>query len=387
LEGALPTIRIANFSLFDIHIYWIFGLIFAVYLVQYHQKFEYSTPLALLGGFVVYCLMTLLWTADFAQSVQSVFLMISAGTIIVAVPHLVKDKQEYHLLIYTFFSIIIVTIFIAFWEYWTGVHLPISRLSDTPGVRASAMTGVFINQNYLVFLLSIAVPLFIWKGLQASSVWVRLFILGILLSIFWIILYNGGRAGFIASLLGTGATLVFWYLKPFMRKIPFWPPLLTNLIALVVFLTLFLPKVMSNPFNKSSSFSIWSRWQLLDIAGNMIISKPHGYGFGAFPAVSAHSIIDTGRIIYPHSWVAQLAGEVGLFGLIIFVLAYGLLADRLFSAYLKGDNGYSLPLTISLLAFAVASLGTGNPLHSSRIFWTLYAIALGYFHVIARHPS
>jgi hypothetical protein len=213
---------------------------------------------------------------------------------------------------------------------------------------------------------------------------VRLATLGLLVTAFGLIVYNGGRSGLIGSSLAVCVTVAFWTLRDELRRwVSSWLPVFTTLIGLTAVLGLVLPKVASNPFDKVASFSLWSRWQLLDLAGTMLVENPLGHGIGAFASVASRSPIDTGRIIYPHSWIAQLAGEVGVVGLLLFVLAYGLLSDQLFRAYLAGDDGYALPLCVSLLSFVIASLGAGDPLHYSRIFWVVFGLGLAYVHLTA----
>ncbi|WP_049935578.1 O-antigen ligase family protein [Haloplanus natans] len=383
LNGAFPTVRIASFSFFQIHVFWIIGVCLVGYLLLIRKSVEVSVPLLFLALFAVYATMTISWTTSISDTVRAIFHIVSSATVIAAIIYTLRGKRDFSVLVYGFFAIVTITVLIAFWEYWTGNHLPVSRLTDPSRANTRGFSSVFINRNYFVFLLAVTAPILVWELLRRRSVAARFATLGLLITAFRLIVYNGGRSGLIAGSLGVGVTVVFWILRDNIRAwLSSWLPVFTALVGSTTVLGLVLPKIASNPFDKAASFGLWSRWQLLDLAGTMLVEKPLGHGIGAFTSVAARSSVDTGRIINPHSWIAQLAGEVGAVGLLLFVLAYGLLADQLFQTYLNGDDGYALPLCVSVLSFAIASLGTGDPLHSSRIFWVIYGLGLAYVHVV-----
>jgi hypothetical protein len=383
LNGAFPVIRIGPFSFFDIHVFLLIGVILAAYLLVQRRSIEVSLPLIFLTLFCLYAVMSLLWSAAPSASIRAGFQVFSSLIVVMGMTYVIRRDDEFPFLVAAFLLVVSVAILISFWEIWSGSHLPASRLGNPEFDNTQAVSSVYFNQNYFVFLLSTIVPLATWLLVARSSLHNRAVAVGLLSSSFGLILYNGGRAGFIASCLSSIAIIVLWYTRRHLRQIlPAWPPVLLICIGLGSTVILSLPQILTNPFSKSASFSIWSRWQLLEIAGDMLAQQPMGYGIGAFQTIAAQSPIDTGRIINPHSWLAQLAGEVGFFGLLLFVLAYGTLADQLFTSYIEGDDGYSLPLCIALLSFAVGSLGTGDPLHYSRIFWVLYGVGVSYLHIV-----
>ncbi|MFC7256708.1 O-antigen ligase family protein [Haloplanus litoreus] len=388
LNGAFPSVRIGPFSFFDIHVFWIAGLLLAVYLLVHRTSIALSTPFVFVCLFVLYAVTTLFWTVDLGVSVRAGFHVVSSLIVVMGLSSLLRREDEYPLLSASFLAIVSIALLISFWELWSGTHLPVSRLSAPPYADEVATSSVYLNRNYFVFLLSTAVPLATWSLLRNAPISGRLAATAVLAASLGMILYNRGRAGLLASSLSFVAVVVLWQFREKIRLlVPTWPPILTSSIGLVSAVTLLLPQVTSNPFSQSSSFSIWSRWQLLEIAGNTLLQQPLGYGIGTFQTAAAWSPVETGRIVSPHSWLAQLAGEVGVFGLCLFVLAYGTLVDQLFSLYLEGDDEYALPLCIALLSFGIGSIGVGDPLHSSRIFWVILGLGLSYLHVVGSNPE
>jgi hypothetical protein len=382
LEGAFPTIRIGPFSFFNIYVYLLAGVALAGYLLFCRTSVELSLPAVALILFVGYALTTILWAGDRPSAVRTAFQFASSLIVVLLLAYLIRRNDEYPTLGAAFLVVVAIAILISFWEVTTGSHLAVSRLSTPEFADATAASSVYHGRNYFVLLLSVTVPIWTWYIVKDSRGSVRVAAAGLVASSFWMILYNGGRAGFLASCLAVLAVVVLWYPRHRLRRrFDSWPSLLTVGIAGVCLTTLLLPQIIANPFSQTESFSIWSRWQLLKIAGNTLVEQPLGYGIGAFPSVAANSAVATGRILHPHSWVAQIAGELGVPGLLLFVLAYGTLADQLFNVFLRGDDGYALPLCLAVLVFAVGSLGTGYPLRYSRIFWVIFGLGLSYLHV------
>lgn len=174
------------------------------------------------------------------------------------------------------------------------------------------------------------------------------------------------RSAYLGIIVGTLAGVIAFVHNPKYRI-----PLLTILllgIGLAVTLVVSIPGLYEQIVIRQASST--GHYKEAINAFGLIIAHPLGYGIGnAGPAT--HLLSDSTSLGIPESWYLQTAIELGLIGLVLFVLILMLTLKNFYIAYKKIHDPIYASLAISLVAIGVSSLF----LHS----WEESAVALSFW--------
>lgn len=127
--------------------------------------------------------------------------------------------------------------------------------------------------------------------------------------------------------------------------------------------------VLPNIFTPQSS--LWTRWQLQRAAieqGGVL-----GNGFGSASVVLDHSTIIPPNKVDPHSLFGSIVAEVGLFGLMLFLIFYVFLLSELINFSINRDPVYIMCSAL-IISLPIATLGPGNSFYL-RHFWMFLGLA------------
>lgn len=223
----------------------------------------------------------------------------------------------------------------------SGLILSVSALSGYHGGRADAGGGMY-DPNDLAYVLVTVLPLAFGFSLSCRSPLQRWFFAGVALCLAIAALLTGSRGG----LLALAALLVLVVLSPvrapgkrsFGVRVPLRKRVVVILMGVAVSLVVWnhLPRPITERFATITSPETGYNWDPNDVVGRREIWKrgitalehdPIGYGLGAYPMVDLKF---GGRFMAPHNSFLEIAVELGILGLVLFVRMY-ILAWRLLS--------------------------------------------------------
>lgn len=384
----LPVVRVMGFSLLHIQSYLLVGAVVGYLLLAEIRWFldGIGTPHVLFGGFFLYAGATVLWSAYPSESFHWYWYFLTSGLIGTAAILACRTERGVRYLLYTVQFLAIGCLIIAAWEFLTGNHLPASRLTLPEHSHRSGATAVFYNRNNLSMFLTLTVPFFLGLLLTDRRTWLNVSVTGLVVSIAAFCYYNESRAAVLAIVLMVPAMVVFWMARSRIAEtVDRWHPIWTAAIGVLVLLVLMTVAVLPNPFSESGRFSLWVRWEMHATSVDMLLGRPQGYGLGTFSMVVEANGWEAGPISNPHSWIATLAGSLGVLGLVSFVAAYGLTVDGLFRAFVRSQSILPLTLFTSLGCFVLVGVNPSNALlMPQRSFWVIVAISLAYLSVRKR---
>lgn len=377
LSGLLPTFRILSFDVFRIYLYVFVGLALAGYIFSKNPRVPLLRPLILLLLLAALSVASVGWTIQFEGALVGVFTVLVETIFILSMLYLTTQKEQIEFLTGILLLIGWITMVIAFWEIITGHHLEASRLALPKRSDEFGATSVFFNRNDYGMFLSMLSPIPVYYVVCGSRPVTRLvgsLSVGSILIVLWL---NGSRAAMLGVGLGAIVILVGLGWRSFAPPVERIPRFGTIGYSVAALLSLGVPALFSNPFSASGQASLFLRYQLLELGRTAIIERPWGYGVDTFQEVAARSTIDTAGILAPHNWAIHLGVELGIPGLLLFILAIGLLTDRLFAHYLIEGESLALPLGASLMAFIPAGLGPSLAI-DLYVFWVMVALGLAY---------
>jgi O-antigen ligase len=155
-----------------------------------------------------------------------------------------------------------------------------------------------------------------------------------------------------------------------MSKVP-----LLSLIFLCSLFTLTFVLV-KNPFPQFSS--IWHRWQLHEASLRIVFqTNGLGAGIGGFPGYVKSLPMLPDHSMAPHGWFPAILGEFGLFGLSLFLAAYGFTLKKLLVKFTNEEDPISLTLFVSLCCFFISGVGPSTPL-VLETHWVVWGISIAH---------
>jgi teichuronic acid biosynthesis protein TuaE len=352
-----------------------------------------AVPAALLGTMLAWSLMSVAWAENISAAIRwTSFLTMMVG-LALAIPMCFTTRhrviQLFKVLGWTFAG---VTAF-SFVEIAAGVRLPTSRLAGQAGGSAFAATSVFGNQNNFATFLTLALPYLVALPLVFKER--RLRIIGLVgtLADLTALLLTGSKDNLLAAALVFLTLIFFLATDPKQRT-----RLLGAVVIVVVALAVIVPSVSGSgliPLPKRAvdkfSFTLLqkeiatgqgsggARASLLG-DGIDFIGQSGGVGVGAgnaetrvlelpvFPGVSNM-----------HNWWLEVAVDLGLIGLVLYLVYYVLLLVRQLRAARRAIDPLvqymCLSGTAAMVGFTVGSLGPSTMIAFSPM-WVMFGLSM-----------
>jgi teichuronic acid biosynthesis protein TuaE len=360
-----------------------------------------GVPASILGLLLAWALMSLAWAENISAAIRwTSFLAMMVG-VTVAIPICFTNRRRVIVLLkvlaWTFAG---VTAF-SFIEIATGIRLPTSRLAGGNGGDAFAATSVFGNQNNFATFLTLALPYFLVLPFIFRERKLRVIGLVGTLSALMALLLTGSKDNLIAAALVFLTILFFLATDPAQRAKLIGVVVVVAIALAVVVPTLSgsglvpLPKRAVDKFSfsllmqeiKTGQGSGAARKNLLN-DGIHFVGESGGIGVGAgnaethvlelpvFPGVSNL-----------HDWWLEVAVDLGLVGLALYVAFYLTLLIR----QLRGARRSADPLvrylclsgTAAMVGFVIGSLGPSTMISFSPM-WVMFGVSLTAIAVAER---
>lgn len=236
-------------------------------------------------------------------------------------------------------------------------ELRVHKLIRTKNPEAVAM---FSNMHYLALYAVTTLPVLAYLTLDRRGVW-RWLVLVLLAGDFWLLLVSRSRPGYLALIAAAIVTLPF--LSGRLR-----PWVLAAVTGIPVLLYLFDVSGFANRVDdfwlnlaREERAAVWREtWQLQ--RGSSVSQWLFGHGLGQFfwDYQTVSSFHDSHRDhSSPHNYLTEVLYSHGVFGLLIFVAAYGELFRRLALATRRSQSDATRRVGIVLLSVTTAELAMG----------------------------
>ncbi len=265
------------------------------------------------------------------------------------------------------------------------VLAPSIGLDHSPG-HASDWQGVFTQKNACgrIMVLATAVILF---G-ESHALTRPTYLLSLALFLF-VLVMSGSRGAWLIE----AALLFLWLLLSVARRagtrvrfmVAIAAPFAILSLAIVLFLTFpYLATVLGRDPTLSGRTAIWAQ------VGQFIAHRPlFGYGYDAFwrgmqgpslqVAASVHFIV-----AHAHNGFFEIALELGVVGLILFVLSWLRAWRKLWPLWQRGQiDQIAWPIAI-LVLIALYDLDENTLLIYNGLFWLIYVSALASIELAAK---
>lgn len=180
-----------------------------------------------------------------------------------------------------------------------------------------------------------------------------------------------------ASWLGFALMLLIVLLQFIQKKKQLW--MLLGGGAVLILISIFVLKIFAADFFHEVVFrpsSTQGHFERMADGVKFSLQNPFGLGLGNAGPASNHFSKDYLGFI-PESWYLQVSLEMGILGIIIYLLILGLVLKKLWSLYQKEER-VAFALFLSLMGLMVSSffLHTWEDSSTALIFWGLLGVIL-----------
>ncbi len=350
-------------------------------------------PVALLAAMTAWAVMSIAWSQNTSAAIRwTAFLMMMVGLAVAMPMAFTTRRRVVGMLKALGWTFAAVTGF-AFVEIATGYHLPTSRLTQMVGGSAFAATSVFGNQNNFATYLTLALPYLVALPLvfrERRLLWIGL--IGTVLDLAALLL-TGSKDNLVAAGLVFLTVLLFLATDPRQRSKLIGAVLIAIVAIIVVVPSLSgsglipLPQRAVNKFSFSllekeiaSGQGSGAARESLFNDGIDFVGQTGGFGVGAGNAEThVLELADFPGVSNLHDWWMEVAVDLGLIGLALYVTYYLLLLTR----QLRGARRATDPLVrylclagaAAMVGFVIGSLAPSTMIAFSPM-WVMFGVAM-----------
>ena len=371
----------------------------AAFLIAQLQKKEVvsidRTILLSFACLIIISLFSFINSVSFNASIQGMVKLLKYLLIFLVCSQAVKDKKHVQRIVFSVCCSVSLLGLDALWQFFFGYDF-IHRIALHHNIGLPRASASFPNPNLLGIYMSAFIPLIAgltiiyFKGKNK----VGMFFLTILAlsGIFLTFSRGAGLAVYLAILILCIAG---------KKKL-----LVASLIAILLIFPFVMPKDIKKwakevNYNPVVFMLNQDRISIYRNTVNMVRQHPFvGVGvntfsknYGKYKTASAEKYASTPDTIYSHNIYLQMAGEIGLLGLMAFVWFLFLIFKNAAHSYFNLKDEYlkvvALSLIVCLIAFLINGL-TETSLYNARVamvFWYLIGISLSLSRLVAKPPA
>lgn len=374
MGSAAPGIQFFGYNLFLFRLYTILHLGVLIYYIYKERVFRIGKLSIFVYMFFVLSWLSITWAHDRTIAIETISNISFLFILFISIQISISNRDELEKFMYALCLFIFVSQIISLIEIWFQLYLPISYT-----VQDGFSSLWYTNRNRLSFVYGMAAPLFLIYALRNKEFLSLLFSFGYLSSAY-IVIMNGSRSAIGMILISTIAIICLLYFRELninkLIAVDFFTPTLFSSAALLLSILAY----FTNPFSEYSS--LWIRYQLGSAVMEMLEQTyAMGVGVGNYNEAIISLNINTAGITSPHNWVAQLTGELGIIGLVLFLYPYAKVIYYSYVNYLSNSDMISLFLVGSLLSFGIGGLGPSR-VFGMGIFWIIFATGFANIKLI-----
>jgi teichuronic acid biosynthesis protein TuaE len=340
-------------------------------------------PLAGFALWILFAVITLIWSQDPQLSVRAIYFQLESFYLIFLCIYYVRKISDIKKMLLWIIPPFILSIGVGCYEMMSGNHLWYSGLSEN-GYPDFRPTGLLTNTNDFSSYLSIYFPAFIYVLLQKKT-WVRTFIaLSSAAVLFFLVVATESRTGLIAFLI----TIVLIIIKLYTKQIALFLFFIGTCVVSISLLVMKLFQTQEFSYFVGKQTSTDQRLLIYETALN-VAKESHflGVGMGVVPKYIFEALYGTVNIsanitqtMSAHNfWLAQLA-DIGVLGLACFLIFFVWLLHQAVKLFFT-EKGLlaGLPLCI-IIAFIAISIGSSS-IFEMRVVWLGIGLALAIVHL------
>ncbi|EUJ23353.1 O-Antigen Polymerase family protein [Listeria grandensis FSL F6-0971] len=342
-------------------------------------------PLLLFAIWILYSIMSLLWTSAPALSLTAIYYQIESFYLILAFVYYIDNFAKLKQVVIWMVGIYVLTIFIGLGESFTGHHLKYSA-GNILSYGDTRPTGLLVNTNDYSSYLAFYVPFLMLCLFQKRSGLKMCTGIGALMALTFLILQTESRSGLVAFAVVVVLTLY----KLFAHKVLFFFGVFMTAFAS---LTLFLVK-NSAQVNEYFHGKVNSTNQRIFIYETIwrLCQEHHylGVGIGVTPKFVFTALYGTANIpmgmqqtMSAHNlWLSNLS-DVGLLGIFPFILCFLWFLIHAMKVYAANQGLLSATPLCILIAFMAISVGSSS-IFEMRVVWLGMGLALTIIHLLTK---
>ncbi len=311
------------------------------------------SALILLAVFILWCIVSLYWTVDPEQTVQSSFTYISLLLLTWMIFQFVRSQRQLSWILHSYLFGCCVSLVMLFVSYIEGRLLFLAA--------DFRYTGGGLNPNSLALLLDIAVIIAVYLTVEATSKWKKAYWIFVSAACIGVFL-TGSRAGTLALIAAVLTSLLI--ARPKTWKSTLLPVMA---VAFVIWLvTTIVPIELLERVTEGREAGTYIVRQAQWNAGIEVWHEAPVMGIGAGAFITAVTGIGA-RALVAHNTFLQILTENGIVGMGLMIVTWGLLI-RMVLQLPRGGKLFWLGIGCVWMLGAMAG---SHEYH--KITWLLYA--------------
>ena len=310
-------------------------------------------PLILLAVFILWCIVSLFWTVDSEQTVQSSVTYVSLLLLTWMILEFVNSQRQISWILHSYLSGCCVSLVMLFVSYIEGRSLFLPAYFR--------YTGGGLNPNGLALLLDIAIIITVYLSTEATSKWKKAYWMFVSAACIGVLL-TGSRAGALALVAAVLTILP-------MARSKTWKSVLFPImaIAFVIWLVpVIVPIELLERLTEGREAGTYILRQAQWDAGIAVWRQAPIVGVGSGAFIKAVSDIGA-RALVAHNTFVQILTENGIVGMGLMIVTWGFLI-RMVLQLPKKEKLLWLGMGF---AWTVVAMAGSKEYH--KITWLLYA--------------
>ncbi|MCM3031982.1 teichuronic acid biosynthesis protein TuaE [Niallia sp. MER 6] len=347
-----------------------------------------------LAIWLVYGTVSMLWARSIIETFKYMSLM-WMGLLFVYLANVTFTRVSRLIIFYVIWmGMTLLLMAIGLVNHYLHIQLPTSSLYGAGEYRIGYPTAVFFNQNDFAAFLSISFFFYLAAAKNGSSIKVRIPALVLSVLSFYVIYLTQSRAGILSVLIGL-CFYVFLLVNDKLKKLLLIGAFSAAGIAVLLFSGRLIGK-FQHAFTQANLYGVdetmpsnLARINLLrNIQQYIIDTFGIGVGAGNIPYyLKNHPVFSTGGVQQAHNWLAEIAGNFGIFILLGYVGLILSLFIQLYRIYKKANSRtYKMLLEASMLGLAAFMASSISPSTVSNLYfhWVLMGFIISVLSVFKK---
>lgn len=344
-----------------------------------------------LAIWLTYGTVSMLWSKSIIDNFKYMSLM-WMGVLFVYLANVIFTRISRLLIFYgIWMGMTIFLLVLGLINHFLRIQLPSSSLYGASEYRNGFPTAVFTNQNDFATFLSITFFFYVAAAKNSSSMKVRIPALFLSILTLYVLYLTESRAGILAVIIGL-CLYVFLLVSDKVKKLLLIGSVSVAGIAILLLSGRILDKLQL-AFTQASYYgateTMPSNLARINLLRNTLqyILDTFGLGVGAgnIPYYLKHNpAFSTGGVLQVHNWLAEIAGNFGVFILLGYVGLILSLFIQLYRIYRKANGrAYKMLLEASMVGLAAFMASSISPSTISNLYfhWVLMGFVISVLSV------
>lgn len=319
----------------------------------------------------VYGCISVLWAKSFIDAIKYM-LLLAAGILFIYLSNVILTRISHILIMYgIWLGMTSILLVLGLVNYYGHIQLSSSGLFGGAAYKQSYPTAVFFNQNDFAAFLSISFFFYVAAARNCSKKWSRNSALLLSCISVYLIYLTESRASLLAIVVG-GISYIFILANKKVKKIIITFFIVSGIAGSFIIL----PKLVNILHSWTIMSSLYEHGDLMpsnlarmNLLKNTFYYVIDTYGFGVGAGnipyhLEKYSIFPTGGVLQVHNWLAEIAGNFGLFILLGYIGMILYLCVSLYRIYTEIHHpAYKMLIEsclVGMIAFLASSISPSS---------------------------